>query len=151
MFLFYFIIIIIVLVCGILSVNLQLTFWLDWIVWHPFPICPQCLRHAQCLTQMCRSRLGSISLCIVYVTPWTVSISITSNLSKRKRGWEYRIQYLCTERKNRLNCWKRNIGKLIGQQFLWKAVTRNSDIIFAPWWCIMICIFSKSAWQITHL
>ena len=35
MFIFYFIIIMIVLVCDILSVNLELTFWLDCVVWHP--------------------------------------------------------------------------------------------------------------------
>lgn len=72
MFLFYFIAIIIIsFVCDILSVNLELTFWLDYMVWHPFPFCPQCVFSGMLsvLHRLCRSRLRPTSLCIMHVTP----------------------------------------------------------------------------------
>lgn len=121
-----------------------------------FPSLPTVLCIQACLVfdTGCAGIDSGPSPCAFYtLPPERLSISITSNLSKENICQGENIGYnICVQKeKNRFNCWKRNIGKFIGQQSLWKAVTRNNDIIFAPWWCIMSCIFSKWAWQITHL
>lgn len=108
MILFYFIAIIIIsLVCDILSVNLEFTFWLDCMVWHPFPFCPQCcvFRHAQCLTQVVQVQTQVHLLLHHACYPLNcLCISITSNLSKeRKRDGENIGYNICMQKEKKID------------------------------------------------